>query len=196
MAQRDSDPVFDFGCSRRTGGQQDPKGIAGPTVRIRLPPARSPLRTLTQHRQSDAEPRYIEAAIGDTVVGCLYLPNGNPAPGPKFDYKPMARRRPAVAARPYTHNGRTLLSTHSVEKRGLAERDLLLHIGGTMDQIGAPARFACCVPADAWNMLGMTPGSSSVDPSDQVLSVVSVAPAAIERAIVLTTNKAGVAPRW
>jgi hypothetical protein len=50
-----------------------------------------------------------------------------------------------------------------------------------MDQTGAPARFACCVPADAWNMLGMTPGSSNVDPSDQVLSVVSVAPAAIER---------------
>jgi exodeoxyribonuclease III len=24
---------------------------------------------------------------GSTIVGCLYLPNGNPAPGPKFDYK-------------------------------------------------------------------------------------------------------------
>ena len=31
--------------------------------------------------------RYIEAAIGGMLVGCLYLPNGNPAPGPKFDYK-------------------------------------------------------------------------------------------------------------
>src|SRR5258706_12499194 len=31
--------------------------------------------------------RYIEAQIGEVVVGCLYLPNGNPAPGPKFDYK-------------------------------------------------------------------------------------------------------------
>jgi exodeoxyribonuclease-3 len=31
--------------------------------------------------------RYIEAAIRGLVVGCLYLPNGNPAPGPKFDYK-------------------------------------------------------------------------------------------------------------
>ena len=29
----------------------------------------------------------IEAAIGGLLVGCLYLPNGNPAPGPKFDYK-------------------------------------------------------------------------------------------------------------
>lgn len=31
--------------------------------------------------------RYIEAAIGGILIGCLYLPNGNPAPGPKFDYK-------------------------------------------------------------------------------------------------------------
>lgn len=31
--------------------------------------------------------RYIEAAVGGLVVGCLYLPNGNPAPGPKWDYK-------------------------------------------------------------------------------------------------------------
>jgi exodeoxyribonuclease-3 len=35
----------------------------------------------------DAQSRYIEAAINGVLVGCLYLPNGNPAPGPKFDYK-------------------------------------------------------------------------------------------------------------
>ena len=35
----------------------------------------------------DTHSRYIEAAIGGMIVGCLYLPNGNPAPGPKFDYK-------------------------------------------------------------------------------------------------------------
>ena len=35
----------------------------------------------------DSHSRYIEAAIGGILVGCLYLPNGNPAPGPKFDYK-------------------------------------------------------------------------------------------------------------
>ena len=35
----------------------------------------------------DSHSRYIEALIGDLTVGCLYLPNGNPAPGPKFDYK-------------------------------------------------------------------------------------------------------------
>ena len=31
--------------------------------------------------------RYIEAVVADIHIGCLYLPNGNPAPGPKFDYK-------------------------------------------------------------------------------------------------------------
>jgi exodeoxyribonuclease-3 len=35
----------------------------------------------------DVQSRYIEAAINGIVVGGLYLPNGNPKPGPKFDYK-------------------------------------------------------------------------------------------------------------
>jgi exodeoxyribonuclease-3 len=35
----------------------------------------------------DSHSRYIEAAVGGMLVGCLYLPNGNPAPGPRFDYK-------------------------------------------------------------------------------------------------------------
>lgn len=37
--------------------------------------------------EDDTHSRYIEAAIDGLIVGCLYLPNGNPAPGPKFDYK-------------------------------------------------------------------------------------------------------------
>jgi exodeoxyribonuclease-3 len=35
----------------------------------------------------DLHSRYIEAEIDGIVIGCLYLPNGNPQPGPKFDYK-------------------------------------------------------------------------------------------------------------
>jgi exodeoxyribonuclease-3 len=35
----------------------------------------------------DTHSRYIEARVNDVRVGCIYLPNGNPAPGPKFDYK-------------------------------------------------------------------------------------------------------------
>lgn len=35
----------------------------------------------------DTQSRYLEAKVNGIHVGCLYLPNGNPAPGPKFDYK-------------------------------------------------------------------------------------------------------------
>ena len=36
---------------------------------------------------SDRQSRYIEAAVAGVLIGCLYAPNGNPRPGPKFDYK-------------------------------------------------------------------------------------------------------------
>lgn len=35
----------------------------------------------------DAGARYLEAAVNGILVGCLYAPNGNPQPGPKFDFK-------------------------------------------------------------------------------------------------------------
>lgn len=35
----------------------------------------------------DAQARYIEAAVRGVIVASIYLPNGNPQPGPKFDYK-------------------------------------------------------------------------------------------------------------
>jgi exodeoxyribonuclease-3 len=36
---------------------------------------------------SDLHSRYLEAAVDGLVVASIYLPNGNPQPGPKFDYK-------------------------------------------------------------------------------------------------------------
>ena len=36
---------------------------------------------------ADAQTRYLEATVGNLVVASVYLPNGNPQPGPKFDYK-------------------------------------------------------------------------------------------------------------
>ena len=36
---------------------------------------------------ADTQSRYLEAAVNGVLVGCLYLPNGNPQPGPKFEYK-------------------------------------------------------------------------------------------------------------
>jgi exodeoxyribonuclease III len=35
----------------------------------------------------DLHSRYIEAVVDGITIVCIYLPNGNPAPGPKFDYK-------------------------------------------------------------------------------------------------------------
>lgn len=35
----------------------------------------------------ETQSRYLEVDVGGLRVACLYLPNGNPAPGPKFDYK-------------------------------------------------------------------------------------------------------------
>jgi exodeoxyribonuclease-3 len=45
------------------------------------------LRRGLPNNEDDEQSRYIEAVVNDVVIGCLYLPNGNPAPGPKFDYK-------------------------------------------------------------------------------------------------------------
>ncbi|MEO8005432.1 MAG: exodeoxyribonuclease III [Betaproteobacteria bacterium] len=43
-------------------------------------------RTLPGDAQ-DAQARYLEAAVNGVLFCCLYAPNGNPQPGPKFDYK-------------------------------------------------------------------------------------------------------------
>ena len=54
-----------------------------------LAKGREPVET---HRGLPGDPddmhsRYIEAAVDGVLIGCLYLPNGNPVPGPKFTYK-------------------------------------------------------------------------------------------------------------
>jgi exodeoxyribonuclease III len=48
---------------------------------------------------NDTQARYIEAAVAGILVGCIYLPNGNPQPGPKFDYKLAWFKRLAAHAR-------------------------------------------------------------------------------------------------
>lgn len=53
--------------------------------------ARGTTPVLTQRglpgEPDESHARYLEAAVDGLVIGCLYLPNGNPAPGPKFEYK-------------------------------------------------------------------------------------------------------------
>lgn len=44
-------------------------------------------RTALPGDAKDTQSRYLEAAVDGVLIGCIYLPNGNPQPGPKFDYK-------------------------------------------------------------------------------------------------------------
>lgn len=53
----------------------------------------------------DLQSRYIEARVNNIIVGCLYLPNGNPAPGPKFDYKLGWFKRFALHTRELLNEG-------------------------------------------------------------------------------------------
>ena len=54
---------------------------------------------------ADTQSRYIEAAIDGVLVGCLYVPTGNPCPGPKFDYKLRWFQRLADHARALLSTG-------------------------------------------------------------------------------------------
>jgi exodeoxyribonuclease-3 len=45
------------------------------------------IRRILPGDPDDIHSRYIEARVPGLTIGCLYLPNGNPAPGPKYDYK-------------------------------------------------------------------------------------------------------------
>jgi exodeoxyribonuclease III len=60
----------------------------------------------------DIQSRYLEAAVDGVVIGCLYAPNGNPQPGPKFDYKLAWLQRLA------RHAKRLLSSKHPVVLAG------------------------------------------------------------------------------
>ncbi|PUZ20943.1 exodeoxyribonuclease-3 [Chitinophaga costaii] len=64
-------------------GQKSWNGVA---ILSREAPIKE-LRRVLPGDEEDAHSRYIEAQVAGIVIGCLYLPNGNPAPGPKFDYK-------------------------------------------------------------------------------------------------------------
>jgi exodeoxyribonuclease-3 len=44
-------------------------------------------RTALPGDPADDQARYIEAAVNGILIACIYLPNGNPQPGPKFNYK-------------------------------------------------------------------------------------------------------------
>jgi exodeoxyribonuclease-3 len=53
----------------------------------------------------DTHSRYLEAEVGGLVVASIYLPNGNPQPGPKFDYKLAWFERLLAHARSLAESG-------------------------------------------------------------------------------------------
>ena len=57
----------------------------------------------------DVQSRYIEAEVNGVLVCCLYLPNGNPAPGPKFDYKLKWMERLIVRAAELLESGKPVV---------------------------------------------------------------------------------------
>ena len=84
-----SDDKFPQPAIRKAGyralwhGQKSWNGV---TILARSKPPTETRRGLPGD-PDDAHSRYIEAAVDGVLIGCLYLPNGNPAPGPRFDYK-------------------------------------------------------------------------------------------------------------
>ena len=63
------------------------KGFNGVAVLARGEAAPVEIRRGLPGDPDDTHSRYLEAQVGDLVVASIYLPNGNPQPGPKFDYK-------------------------------------------------------------------------------------------------------------
>src|ERR1700744_6006898 len=75
--------INDAGYHALWHGQKSWNGVA---ILARSGPPEE-IRRVLPGDPEDSHSRYIEASVDGLRVGCLYLPNGNPAPGPKFDYK-------------------------------------------------------------------------------------------------------------
>ncbi|HEY8957736.1 exodeoxyribonuclease III [Chitinophaga sp.] len=75
--------IRDAGYQPIWHGQKSWNGVA---ILSRIGEPRE-IRRVLPGDPEDIHSRYIEAEINNITIGCLYLPNGNPAPGPKFDYK-------------------------------------------------------------------------------------------------------------
>ncbi len=75
--------IQDAGYSAIWHGQKSWNGVA---ILSRVGEPKE-LRRVLPGDPEDSHSRYIEAEVNNIIIGCLYLPNGNPYPGPKFDYK-------------------------------------------------------------------------------------------------------------
>ena len=75
--------ITDAGYTAKWHGQKSWNGVA---ILSKVGEIQE-LRRVLPGDPEDSHSRYIEAIVNNMVIGCLYLPNGNPWPGPKFDYK-------------------------------------------------------------------------------------------------------------
>jgi exodeoxyribonuclease-3 len=75
--------IIDAGYNAIWHGQKSWNGVAILTRGMQI----NEVRRALPGDPEDEHSRYIEAEVNGITIGCLYLPNGNPAPGPKFDYK-------------------------------------------------------------------------------------------------------------
>ena len=75
--------INDVGYVAKWHGQKSWNGVA---ILSRVGEIQE-LRRVLPGDPEDSHSRYIEAIVNNIVIGCLYLPNGNPWPGPKFEYK-------------------------------------------------------------------------------------------------------------
>ena len=78
-----ADAIRDAGYAAAWRGQRTWNGVAI------LARGAEPVLTRTSlpGDPDDTQARYIEAAVNGILVASIYLPNGNPQPGPRFDYK-------------------------------------------------------------------------------------------------------------
>lgn len=77
------DAITDAGYHAIWHGQKRWNGVAILTKGLEI----EEVRRVLPGDPEDEQSRYIEAKVNGIHIACLYLPNGNPAPGPKFDYK-------------------------------------------------------------------------------------------------------------
>ncbi len=151
--------IEDAGYAVETHGQ---KGFNGVAILSRLPLS-DVVRGLPGD-DGDEQARWIEATVGSLRICGMYLPNGNPAPGPKYDYKLgwMERLRARAAALLAAEEAAALLGDFNViplaedchDPRAWAEDALFL----------PPTR-------EAWRRLvhlGLTDAVRAVDPAPGV----------------------------
>jgi exodeoxyribonuclease III len=121
---------------------------------------------------SDEQCRYLEAAVNGVLVASIYAPNGNPQPGPKFEYKlAWLERLTAHAAELYATGAPVVLAgdynvvptdldiypTKSWDRNALLQPASRAGISGFSRKAG-PTPFALSIPTNRCTRSGITCG--------------------------------------